>query len=140
MDESPQQQSLALSIQEACAAANVSRTYLYSAMQAGELPAKKCGRHVRILRADLEQWLRDLPPAFKSRPRSAAGVPPSLGICIAENRDRGSLAAPPTESPEAVARPRFPQNVACGFPAPTLFDSWFTAPQAPAAPDKEGAA
>jgi len=30
----------------------------------------------------------------------------------------GSLAAPPTGSPEAVARPRFPQNVACGFPAP----------------------
>ena len=23
----------------------------------------------------------------------------------------------PTGSPEAVARPRFPQNVACGFPA-----------------------
>jgi hypothetical protein len=46
----------------------------------------------------------------------------------------------PTGSPEAVARPRFPQNVACGFPAPTLFDSWFTALQAPAAPDKGGAA
>src|SRR5438445_42758 len=39
-----------------------------------------------------------------------------------------------TGSPEAVARPRFPQDVACGFPAPTLFDSWFTALQAPAAP------
>src|SRR5450759_5514443 len=25
---------------------------------------------------------------------------------------------PSTGSPEAVARPRFPQNVACGFPAP----------------------
>src|SRR6266851_5113993 len=25
---------------------------------------------------------------------------------------------PPTGSPEAVARPRLPQNVACGFPAP----------------------
>ena len=32
-----------------------------------------------------------------------------------------------TGSPEAVARPRFPQNVACGFPAPTLFGSCFTA-------------
>jgi hypothetical protein len=29
----------------------------------------------------------------------------------------GRLAMPPTGSPEAVARPRFPQNVACGFPA-----------------------
>jgi hypothetical protein len=53
---------------------------------------------------------------------------------------RGSWASwhrpvsPPTGSPEAVARPRFPQNVACGFPAPTLFGSCFTALQAPAAP------
>jgi hypothetical protein len=31
-------------------------------------------------------------------------------------RDASYLA--PTGSPEAVARPRFPQNVACGFPAP----------------------
>jgi hypothetical protein len=29
-----------------------------------------------------------------------------------------SYLAPPTGSPEAVARPRLPQNVACGFPAP----------------------
>ena len=29
----------------------------------------------------------------------------------------GHLAVPPTGSPEAVARPRFPQNVACRFPA-----------------------
>ena len=29
----------------------------------------------------------------------------------------GHLAMPPTGSPEAVARPRFPQNVACRFPA-----------------------
>ena len=40
--------------------------------------------------------------------------------------EHGSVSTP-TESPEAVARPRFPQNVACGFPAPTLFGSCFTA-------------
>jgi hypothetical protein len=45
----------------------------------------------------------------------------------------------PTGSPEAVTRPRFPQNVACGFPAPTLFGSWFTALRAPAAPSMGGA-
>jgi hypothetical protein len=44
-----------------------------------------------------------------------------------------------TGSPEAVTRPRFPQNVACGFPAPTLFGSWFTALRAPAAPSMGGA-
>jgi len=42
----------------------------------------------------------------------------------------------PTGSPEAVTRLRFPQNVACGFPAPTLFGSWFTALPAPAAPGR----
>jgi hypothetical protein len=45
-----------------------------------------------------------------------------------------------TGSPEAVTRPRFPQNVTCGFTAPTLFDSCFTALQGPAAPYKGGAA
>src|ERR1700739_4162224 len=44
-----------------------------------------------------------------------------------------------TGSPEAVAHLRFPQNVACGFPAPTLFGSWVTALQAPAAPGRGGA-
>ena len=36
------------------------------------------------------------------------------------SRDRGRSAphGVPTGSPEAVARLRFPQNVACGFPAP----------------------
>src|SRR4029077_15243682 len=50
-----------------------------------------------------------------------------------------SPVSPPTGSPEAVTRPRFPQNVACGFPAPTLFGSWFTALRAPAAPNMGGA-
>ena len=52
--------------------------------------------------------------------------------------EHGSVSTP-TGSPEAVARPRFPQNVACGFPAPTLFGSCFTALQAPAAPGRGGA-
>src|SRR5262249_4076120 len=56
------------------------------------------------------------------------------------NRVAEGVARLPTGSPEAVARPPFPQNVAGRFPAPTLFDSWFTALRAPAAPDKGGAA
>jgi hypothetical protein len=61
------------------------------------------------------------------------------GMALSENGQHA--AAHPkidrsTGSPEAVARPRFPQNVACGFPAPTLFGSWFTALPAPAAPDR----
>ena len=42
----------------------------------------------------------------------------SLETLSVRDRDRGSLAAPPTGSSGAVTRPRFPQNVACGFPAP----------------------
>jgi hypothetical protein len=56
--------------------------------------------------------------------------------CPAAMLRAGHLHSGTTGSPEAVARPRFPQNVACGFPAPTLFGSWFTALPAPAAPDR----
>src|SRR5450755_2687646 len=35
-----------------------------------------------------------------------------------DGRCRDEDFSPPTGSPEAVARPRLPQNVACGFPAP----------------------
>jgi len=34
-----------------------------------------------------------------------------------EDRGRDAHCWTPTGSPEAVARPRFPQNVACRFPA-----------------------
>src|SRR6478672_9783758 len=50
---------------------------------------------------------------------------PFVWRCLA--RSPVAPVSTPTGSPEAVARPRFPQNVACGFPAPTLFGSCFTA-------------
>jgi hypothetical protein len=59
-------------------------------------------------------------------------------LAVPHRLDRGSVSTS-TGSPEAVARPRFPQNVPCGFPAPTLFGSCFTALQAPAAPGRGGA-
>src|SRR5258705_1290522 len=83
--------------------------------------------------------------------------PPELGVPLVDHpRDNGhwhrlhhghdqrleqqrKTAVRPTGSPEAVARPRFPQNVACGFPAPTLFGSCFTALRVPAAPGRGGA-
>ena len=67
--------------------------------------------------------------------RVVAGMWDNLGRLAAEYPHLRNI----TGSPEAVARPRFPQNVACGFPAPTLFGSWFTALQAPAAPGRGGA-
>src|SRR5262249_40858023 len=42
----------------------------------------------------------------------------SPGCRRAEGRGRDEDFSSPTGSPEAVARPRLPQNVACGFPAP----------------------
>src|SRR3984893_13355610 len=58
---------------------------------------------------------RPLPDATQDSVRSC-----SLGFAAAAISD-GSLqraCKAQTGSPEAVARPRLPQNVACGFPAP----------------------
>jgi excisionase family DNA binding protein len=52
---------LALSIREACAAANVGRTTLYAAIKDGNLAARKIGRRSIVLTDDLARWLRSLP-------------------------------------------------------------------------------
>ena len=44
------------------------------------------------------------------RAHACISIRPKIGI-------GGHLTASPTGSPEAVAHLRFPQNVACGFPA-----------------------
>src|SRR5262245_49489389 len=41
-----------------------------------------------------------------------------MGSCGCPVTTRQSSVSSRTGSPEAVTRPRFPQNVACGFPAP----------------------
>ncbi len=58
---------LAHSIDESCAIAGVGRTYIYSAIAAGDLTARKAGRRTLILRSDLEAWLADLPTATEVR-------------------------------------------------------------------------
>jgi excisionase family DNA binding protein len=52
---------LALSISEACRAARIGRTTLYSAISEGELPARKIGRRTVVLADDLRRWLESLP-------------------------------------------------------------------------------
>ena len=54
---------LAHSIDESCAIAGVGRTYIYNAIAAGDLTARKAGRRTLILRSDLEAWLAGLPIA-----------------------------------------------------------------------------
>lgn len=49
---------IALRVSSAAEVSDVSRTMLYGAMQAGELPYVQIGKSRRILVADLEQWLR----------------------------------------------------------------------------------
>lgn len=59
-------QPLALTIAEACKIAGLGRTKIYSMLNSGELPARKCGRKTLILTEDLRKCLEML-PAFTSR-------------------------------------------------------------------------
>jgi excisionase family DNA binding protein len=52
---------LALTIDEAVAAARVSRSEIYRALQRKELVAKKQGRRTLILRDELSRYLATLP-------------------------------------------------------------------------------
>jgi excisionase family DNA binding protein len=54
-------QELALTVSEACAAARIGRTSLYSAIKNGELVAVKYGRKTIIRLDDLRAWLARLP-------------------------------------------------------------------------------
>ncbi len=57
---------LAHSIDESCAIAGVGRTYIYNAIAAGDLTARKAGRRTLILRSELEAWLTGLPTATEA--------------------------------------------------------------------------
>ena len=53
--------TLAYSIEEAAARANIGRTMLFSALKSGALKARKIGRRTVILDRDLRTWLAALP-------------------------------------------------------------------------------
>ena len=91
-------------------------------------------RGISVTHETIRSGALNSPTAFVSARLAVA----TSGTSIRCRVGPGSF-TPSTGSPEAVARPRFPQNVACGFPAPTLFGSCFTALQAPAAPGRGGA-
>lgn len=48
---------LLLTVEEAARACGYSRSFLYEAMNRGEIPVIRLGRTVRISRAWLEQWV-----------------------------------------------------------------------------------
>jgi excisionase family DNA binding protein len=62
-----------LTIRQVCAAASVSRTVCYDAMNAGELPAVKRGRSTRFLATDVHAWVAKLPryEPKSDKPKSA---------------------------------------------------------------------
>ncbi len=60
---------LAVSIVDAARLAGVGRSTLYSAVQDGALPMRKCGRRSLIFISDIEAWLANLPA---SKPSQAA--------------------------------------------------------------------
>ena len=63
--------TIALSIREAVAVANVGRSSIYEAIAAGRLPARKLGKRTLILHDDLAAWLDSLPHLKPSRPETA---------------------------------------------------------------------
>jgi excisionase family DNA binding protein len=58
---------VALSVAEACEAANLSHTTLYKAMNSGALRAVKNHKRTLILAEDLKQWLASLPAYTPAR-------------------------------------------------------------------------
>ena len=69
--------SLAVTIADAARLTSISRSALYLDIAAGVLPAHHRGRSLRILRSDLEQYLRALPAAptnSSKSPRAADAV------------------------------------------------------------------
>ena len=61
--------ALAYRPEEAAKVAKIGKAAIYSAMNAGELPAHKKGKATLILKEDLSTWLRSLP---EYQPRTAA--------------------------------------------------------------------
>jgi excisionase family DNA binding protein len=52
---------LALTVQEACAAARIGRTRFYEAVRSGALRVRKHGKRSLVLCDDLRRWLESLP-------------------------------------------------------------------------------
>ncbi len=52
---------IALTIKEACTVARIGRTTLYGAIRRGDLVARKLGKKILILEADLRRWIEGLP-------------------------------------------------------------------------------
>lgn len=58
----PPSPSLVFTMAELPVATGLGRSSLYAAIKAGRLTAKKAGRRTIVLRADLDEFLRSLPP------------------------------------------------------------------------------
>jgi len=54
-----------LSVREACMVAGIGRTRLYDAIAEGVLKARKHGKRTLVLRSDLLEFLKALPPTTK---------------------------------------------------------------------------
>ncbi|HZL41311.1 MAG TPA: helix-turn-helix domain-containing protein [Pseudolabrys sp.] len=64
---------LAYDVSEAATVAALGRSTVYAAIRRGELTARKAGRRTVVLTADLEAWLKALPP-IKTTPASGASA------------------------------------------------------------------
>lgn len=53
------QNSLALTINQVCAATGLGRTKIYALIESGQLKARKIGRRTLVLRKDIERFLEE---------------------------------------------------------------------------------
>ena len=69
---------LAYGVSEAATVAALGRSTVYAAIRRGELTARKAGRRTVVLAADLEAWLKALPPIkAPPTPGTSAEVQPA---------------------------------------------------------------
>jgi excisionase family DNA binding protein len=62
----PDSGPFALSVKEAIKFSGIGRTKFYELLKAKLIPARKCGRRTLVLRSELEEAIKSLPPAGRA--------------------------------------------------------------------------
>jgi excisionase family DNA binding protein len=63
----PEPGKVGLTLAETCGLLGAGMTTVRKAIDIGQLPARKLGKKVIVMRADVDQFLKNLPPAGQTR-------------------------------------------------------------------------